>query len=141
MNDASCRPIRRALLSVYDKTDLVGLAEALHAAGVEIISTGSTARTVYPGKGRQQRRVGVDHPTAESVQELGADQLEETRADHQVRCVRGHLFGEGAIPVLPGLVVGDGLDEDRDPGRLRPGEPRNSGPVRSDGDHLHPVAG
>jgi phosphoribosylaminoimidazolecarboxamide formyltransferase/IMP cyclohydrolase len=46
MNDASRRPIRRALLSVYDKTDLVGLAEALHAAGVEIVSTGSTARTV-----------------------------------------------------------------------------------------------
>jgi phosphoribosylaminoimidazolecarboxamide formyltransferase / IMP cyclohydrolase len=46
MNDASRLPIRRALLSVYDKTDLVGLAEALHAAGVEIVSTGSTARTV-----------------------------------------------------------------------------------------------
>src|SRR3712207_3178192 len=46
MTDAGRRPIRRALLSVYDKTDLVGLAEALDAAGVEIVSTGSTAKTI-----------------------------------------------------------------------------------------------
>ena len=35
--------IRRALISVYDKTGLEELARGLHAAGVEIISTGSTA--------------------------------------------------------------------------------------------------
>ncbi|MET7705491.1 bifunctional phosphoribosylaminoimidazolecarboxamide formyltransferase/IMP cyclohydrolase [Micromonospora sp. NPDC005413] len=40
------RPIRRALVSVYDKTGLVELAQALHAAGVEIVSTGSTAGTI-----------------------------------------------------------------------------------------------
>jgi phosphoribosylaminoimidazolecarboxamide formyltransferase / IMP cyclohydrolase len=39
-------PIRRALLSVYDKTGLVELAKALHEAGAEIVSTGTTARTV-----------------------------------------------------------------------------------------------
>ncbi|MFC3960457.1 bifunctional phosphoribosylaminoimidazolecarboxamide formyltransferase/IMP cyclohydrolase [Nocardia jiangsuensis] len=37
------RPIRRALVSVYDKTGLEELATGLHAAGVEIVSTGSTA--------------------------------------------------------------------------------------------------
>jgi phosphoribosylaminoimidazolecarboxamide formyltransferase / IMP cyclohydrolase len=36
-------PIRRALVSVYDKDGLPDLARALHAAGVEIVSTGSTA--------------------------------------------------------------------------------------------------
>ena len=36
-------PIRRALVSVYDKTRLVELGQALAAAGVEIVSTGSTA--------------------------------------------------------------------------------------------------
>ena len=46
MNEADRRPIKRALLSVYDKTDLVSLAKALEAAGVEIISTGSTAKTI-----------------------------------------------------------------------------------------------
>ncbi|KQS99640.1 phosphoribosylaminoimidazolecarboxamide formyltransferase [Cellulomonas sp. Leaf395] len=40
------RPIRRALVSVYDKTGLTDLAAALHAAGVEIVSTGSTASTI-----------------------------------------------------------------------------------------------
>lgn len=36
-------PIRRALVSVYDKTGLVELGQALAAAGVELVSTGSTA--------------------------------------------------------------------------------------------------
>jgi phosphoribosylaminoimidazolecarboxamide formyltransferase/IMP cyclohydrolase len=39
-------PIRRALVSVSDKTGLVELAAALAAAGVEIVSTGSTAATI-----------------------------------------------------------------------------------------------
>ncbi|MGA4540353.1 bifunctional phosphoribosylaminoimidazolecarboxamide formyltransferase/IMP cyclohydrolase [Uniformispora flossi] len=40
------RPIRRALVSVYDKTGLEGLAQGLHAAGVELVSTGSTAAKI-----------------------------------------------------------------------------------------------
>jgi phosphoribosylaminoimidazolecarboxamide formyltransferase / IMP cyclohydrolase len=40
------RVLRRALVSVYDKTGLTELAKALHAAGVEIVSTGSTASTI-----------------------------------------------------------------------------------------------
>ena len=40
------RRIRRALISVYDKTGLVPLAQGLHAAGVDIVSTGSTAKTI-----------------------------------------------------------------------------------------------
>jgi phosphoribosylaminoimidazolecarboxamide formyltransferase / IMP cyclohydrolase len=39
-------PIRRALLSVYDKAGLPELAKALHEAGAEIVSTGTTARTI-----------------------------------------------------------------------------------------------
>ena len=39
-------PVRRALVSVYDKTGLVPLAGALADAGVEIVSTGSTAATI-----------------------------------------------------------------------------------------------
>ncbi|MCX2714193.1 bifunctional phosphoribosylaminoimidazolecarboxamide formyltransferase/IMP cyclohydrolase [Mycolicibacterium sp. J2] len=40
------RPIRRALISVYDKTGLGALARGLHDAGVSIVSTGSTAKTI-----------------------------------------------------------------------------------------------
>ena len=40
------KPIRRALISVYDKTGLVELARSLDEAGVAIVSTGSTAKTI-----------------------------------------------------------------------------------------------
>ncbi|GAA0037349.1 MULTISPECIES: bifunctional phosphoribosylaminoimidazolecarboxamide formyltransferase/IMP cyclohydrolase [Brevibacterium] len=40
------RAIRRALISVYDKTGLTELARGLSAAGVEIVSTGSTASRI-----------------------------------------------------------------------------------------------
>jgi len=39
-------PVRRALVSVYDKAGLVELAAALVGGGVEIVSTGSTAKTI-----------------------------------------------------------------------------------------------
>jgi phosphoribosylaminoimidazolecarboxamide formyltransferase/IMP cyclohydrolase len=42
----SRRPIRRALVSVYDKTGLEELARALAGAGVELVSTGSTAARI-----------------------------------------------------------------------------------------------
>jgi phosphoribosylaminoimidazolecarboxamide formyltransferase/IMP cyclohydrolase len=41
--NVSTRPIRRALVSVYDKTGLEELGRALQDAGVAIVSTGSTA--------------------------------------------------------------------------------------------------
>ena len=40
------KKITRALISVYDKTGLVELGKSLQAAGVEILSTGSTAATL-----------------------------------------------------------------------------------------------
>jgi phosphoribosylaminoimidazolecarboxamide formyltransferase/IMP cyclohydrolase len=39
-------PIRRALLGVYDKTGIEELAAGLAAAGVELVSTGATARRI-----------------------------------------------------------------------------------------------
>ena len=39
-------PIRRALLSVSDKTGLIDFARALFHAGVELVSTGGTARAI-----------------------------------------------------------------------------------------------
>jgi phosphoribosylaminoimidazolecarboxamide formyltransferase / IMP cyclohydrolase len=44
--DDTRRPIRRALVSVYDKTGLEELAQALHGAGVTLVSTGSTAKRI-----------------------------------------------------------------------------------------------
>ncbi|MFP5310245.1 MAG: bifunctional phosphoribosylaminoimidazolecarboxamide formyltransferase/IMP cyclohydrolase [Actinomycetes bacterium] len=39
-------PVRRALVSVFDKTGVEDLARGLHEAGVEIVSTGSTASRI-----------------------------------------------------------------------------------------------
>lgn len=39
-------PVRRALLSVSDKTGLVDFARALAAAGVELVSTGGTSKAI-----------------------------------------------------------------------------------------------
>ncbi len=44
MNPTSALPIRRALLSVSDKTGLVDFARALVDLGVELLSTGGTAK-------------------------------------------------------------------------------------------------
>ena len=43
---AERRPIKRALVSVYDKTGLVEVGLALAGSQVEIVSTGTTARTL-----------------------------------------------------------------------------------------------
>ena len=41
-NDQNLRPIKRALISVSDKTGIVEFAQALQAQNVEILSTGGT---------------------------------------------------------------------------------------------------
>ncbi|MGB3185999.1 MAG: bifunctional phosphoribosylaminoimidazolecarboxamide formyltransferase/IMP cyclohydrolase [Ornithinimicrobium sp.] len=57
--DHQRRPIRRALISVYDKTGLEDLATSLHDAGVALVSTGSTAAKI--------RAVGVPVTPVEEV--------------------------------------------------------------------------
>jgi phosphoribosylaminoimidazolecarboxamide formyltransferase/IMP cyclohydrolase len=44
--NSETRPVRRALIGVWDKAGLLELATGLHAAGVEIVSTGGTARAI-----------------------------------------------------------------------------------------------
>ncbi|HEX3896849.1 MAG TPA: bifunctional phosphoribosylaminoimidazolecarboxamide formyltransferase/IMP cyclohydrolase [Rudaea sp.] len=46
MSDSSIVPILRALLSVSDKSGLVDFASYLHARGIELISTGGTAKAL-----------------------------------------------------------------------------------------------
>ncbi|WP_116041308.1 bifunctional phosphoribosylaminoimidazolecarboxamide formyltransferase/IMP cyclohydrolase [Amycolatopsis palatopharyngis] len=43
---AGRHPVRRALIGVSDKAGLLELATSLHAAGVEIVSTGGTAKVI-----------------------------------------------------------------------------------------------
>ena len=44
--DAGRIPVKRALVSVYDKTGLEDLARGLHDAGVELVSTGGSAALI-----------------------------------------------------------------------------------------------
>lgn len=46
MNDTMLSPIRRALLSVSDKTGLIEFGQFLHDQGIEILSTGGSAKTL-----------------------------------------------------------------------------------------------
>jgi len=46
MTDTTRRPIRRALISVYDKTGLVDLGRELSARGVTLVSTGGSAKAL-----------------------------------------------------------------------------------------------
>ncbi len=45
-DSAGRRPVRRALISVYDKNGLAEFAVGLHRLDIEIVSTGSTARMI-----------------------------------------------------------------------------------------------
>jgi len=56
MPSEGLRPVRRALLSVHDKTGIVDLAKALAGFGVELISSGGTAKTLS-GAGLAVREV------------------------------------------------------------------------------------
>jgi len=44
MTNESLRPVRRALISVSDKDGIIEFAKALHDQGIEILSTGGTAK-------------------------------------------------------------------------------------------------
>ena len=54
------RPVKRALVSVSDKTGLVELATALHAAGVRLVSTGNSAARHRRGRHPGHRDRGAD---------------------------------------------------------------------------------
>lgn len=59
MTDDGRLAVKRALISVFDKNGLVDLARALHGLGVEIVSTGGTARDI--------RDAGVPVTTVDQV--------------------------------------------------------------------------
>src|SRR5690554_964886 len=50
MSNSNLVPVKRALISVSDKNGIVEFAQALHAQGVEILSTGGTYRLLTDNK-------------------------------------------------------------------------------------------
>jgi phosphoribosylaminoimidazolecarboxamide formyltransferase / IMP cyclohydrolase len=76
-------PIRRALISVSDKTGLVPFAQALAARGVEILSTGGSARTL--------REAGV--PVTEVSAHTGFPEILDGRVKTLVPQIHGGILG------------------------------------------------
>ncbi len=76
--------IRRALISVSDKTGLLELAEALIASGVEIVSTGSTAAMI----------AAAGHPVTEVASVTGFPESLDGRVKTLHPAVHGGLLAD-----------------------------------------------
>ena len=81
-------PIRRALLSVSDKTGLLPLARALAAKGVEILSTGGSARAL--------REAGI--AVKEVAEHTGFPEILDGRVKTLVPQIHGGLLGRRDVP-------------------------------------------
>ncbi len=81
-------PIRRALISVSDKTGLVPLAQALAANGVEILSTGGSAKAL--------REAGV--PVKDVSDHTGFPEIMDGRVKTLVPQIHGGILGRRDVP-------------------------------------------
>jgi len=77
------QPVRRALISVSDKTGLIPFAEALAAHGAEILSTGGSARAL--------REAGV--PVREVSDHTGFPEILDGRVKTLVPQIHGGILG------------------------------------------------
>jgi phosphoribosylaminoimidazolecarboxamide formyltransferase / IMP cyclohydrolase len=76
-------PIRRALISVSDKSRLVSFAQALAASGVDVLSTGGSAKTL--------REAGV--PVKEVSEHSGFPEILDGRVKTLVPQIHGGILG------------------------------------------------
>jgi len=81
-------PIRRALISVSDKTGLVAFGQALAAKGVEILSTGGSAKAL--------RDAGV--PVVEVSAHTGFPEILDGRVKTLVPQIHGGILGRRDLP-------------------------------------------
>jgi len=81
-------PVRRALLSVFDKTGLVGFAQALVARNIELLSTGKSARAL--------RDAGI--PVTEVSDHTGFPEILDGRVKTLVPQIHGGILGRRDRP-------------------------------------------
>ncbi len=81
-------PVRRALVSVYDKTGITELASSLAGLGVELVSTGSTAATL--------RAAGVEVTDVSAV--TGFPEILDGRVKTLHPAVHGGILADRAKP-------------------------------------------
>ncbi|QFS84515.1 Bifunctional purine biosynthesis protein PurH [Roseivivax sp. THAF40] len=94
-------PVRRALLSVSDKTGLIDLAQALAARGIELVSTGGTAKAM--------REAGLD---VRDVSELtGFPEMMDGRVKTLHPAVHGGLLALRDNEAHTGAMAEHGIAE------------------------------
>ena len=93
-------PIRRALLSVSDKTGLEDLGAALVAAGVEIIASGGTGRVL--------ETAGVDVVAVPEI--TGAPEMLGGRVKTLHPTIHGAILADTSLPNHVNDLTGQGID-------------------------------
>jgi phosphoribosylaminoimidazolecarboxamide formyltransferase/IMP cyclohydrolase len=93
------QPIRRALISVSDKTGLVPFAQALAGRGVEILSTGGSAKAL--------RDAGV--PVKEVSDHTGFPEILDGRVKTLVPQIHGGILGRRDLPEHVGQMAQHGI--------------------------------
>jgi phosphoribosylaminoimidazolecarboxamide formyltransferase/IMP cyclohydrolase len=92
-------PIRRALISVSDKTGLADLAQALVAQGVEILSTGGSARAL--------REAGI--AVTEVSAHTGFPEILDGRVKTLVPQIHGGILGRRDLPAHVAQMAAHGM--------------------------------
>ncbi len=93
-------PVRRALLSVSDKTGLVEFGQALAAAGVEILSSGGTAAAL--------RAAGVE--AIEVADYTGYPEILDGRVKTLHPRIHGGLLGRREVPDHVDAMAAQGIE-------------------------------
>ncbi|MFT8897591.1 MAG: bifunctional phosphoribosylaminoimidazolecarboxamide formyltransferase/IMP cyclohydrolase [Acetobacter sp.] len=88
MSQTSLLPVKRALLSVSDKTGLIELGRALVAQGAEILSTGGSAKAL--------RDAGL--PVVEVSDHTGFPEILDGRVKTLVPQIHGGILGRRDLP-------------------------------------------
>ena len=93
-DDTRLVPVRRALLSVSDKTGLIDLARALDERGVELLSTGGSAKAI--------RDAGLPVGAVKLIFNAPEDAAEAVRALVEAPALR-HVIATGSTAPSGGL--------------------------------------
>ena len=88
MSDQARIPVRRALISVSDKTGLIPFAQALAHAGAEILSTGGTAKAL--------RDAGI--PVKDVSDHTGFPEIMDGRVKTLVPQIHGGILARRDLP-------------------------------------------
>jgi phosphoribosylaminoimidazolecarboxamide formyltransferase / IMP cyclohydrolase len=99
-SETNLKPIKRALISVSNKSGVIEFAQALQSFGVEIISTGGTAKSL--------REAGVN---ARDVSELtGFPEMMDGRVKTLHPLVHGALLGQRENPTHVSAMTEHGIE-------------------------------